>query len=141
MIRLILSLLFIGVLPFLSFAQSSGTDTIPPKVRANTGFFSTTLEIGDKTVKEDELLIHFSKFSMPAYDAYKKGKSLENWGWGFLGVAAGALLISSLQSEENRGIALPLVAGGAAVVSLVFTLSGPAKKDEAIKLYNLQYGY
>lgn len=139
--RLLITLLFIGFLPFISFGQYSVPDTIPPKVRANTGFFSTTLEIGDKTVTENEMLIHFSKFSMPAYDMYKSGKRQEGWGWGLLGVAFGAIIINSVQPEEKRGLTLPVIGLGAAIGSLVFTLSGPAKKDQAIKLYNTQYGY
>lgn len=112
-----------------------------PKVRYSAGFFTTRYEIGDKDVKQPDVLAHFEKTHVPSYYDFKRGMALETSGMIGLLIGSTGLLTGVLA----KGNGVQLVGYSFAVVgssySLIALLSSQSKKEKAINAYNKNFGY
>lgn len=112
-----------------------------PKVRYSAGFFTTRYEIGDKDVKQPDVLAHFEKTYQPAYYDFRRGMSLEMGGMVGLLVGSVGLLTGVLANEPGVQIAGYSTGLVGYSYSLIALLSSGAKKEKAINAYNKNFGY
>lgn len=119
------------------FAQSDKL----PKIRYSSGFFSTKYEIGDKDVKQKDILLHLEKNNTAAYYEFKRGSALgvQSIVWGIVGLAGFSVGTFS-SSNEAKVIGYGSAAVGFSV-ELVTLIISQKKLEKGIDIYNQDNGY
>lgn len=126
------------IFPLFIHAQ---TETKPPKLRIEHGFFVTKYELGDKTTPHEQVASHLKIQDTDSYIYWKAADRADMNGLVWSVVGLGGLLVGVLSEKTESRIA---GFGGAAVamaVSLVCEINGKSKRQKAIDTYNQKFGY
>lgn len=135
----VLILFFLSTL-FIN-AQSDSTKVKPEKVRVYSSFLSDKYEIGNKTVKEKDVINHLEKYSPRAYYDYRKGKSQESTASVLTVLGLVTLISSFATSKLETKLAIDLAAIAITIPALAISISSNKNKKNAIDFYNREYGY
>lgn len=127
--------LFFALL-FISALSIQAQDFPREKVRYSVGMFTSSFEIGDQEVTEDQLISHFKHYDTNAYSLVNKARSQAKTANILLLTGSAGLLLGLLSKSTSAQIG----GYGAAVASysgaLVFALSSGNNLDQSITTYN-----
>lgn len=134
------NILLVFLIAFAASATAQETSK-PPKLRINSGFFTTKYELGDKDIKPKEVRTHLEKTSPEAYYLWRKSESATTSALIFAVAGLGGA-VYGLTAKDNTNKAAGFTAAATfELISMFAILSASARQEKAVDTYNKKFGY